>query len=202
VAALPRAGGFGEPDKELGEQFGIKRLCVQNFWGTEALHHLAITAYNLCVLLQRRLGQLAKYELNTLRWRLLGRAAVWSRAGGKPTLKLAVRGKANRNWWREMLGKLTAPPNGHAVGSLLAGTWKTAPFMPVQLNRSGLGLPRLDSQPRRQRFDHGYSPGRQHWLCLAAIPVHNDPRTKPRAIRVPSALRCSSLVQSCRRDSA
>lgn len=106
--------------KELGEQFGIKRLCVQNFWGTEALHHLAIAAYNLCVLLQRRLGQLEKCELNTLRWRLFGRAAVWSRAGGKPTLKLAVRGEAKRNWWREMLSKLTAPPNCHAVASLQA----------------------------------------------------------------------------------
>ena len=106
--------------KELGEQFGIKRLCVQNFWGTEALHHLAIAAYNLCVLLQRRLGQLEKCELNTLRWRLFSRAAVWSRAGGKPTLKLAVRGEANRNWWREMLSKLIAPPNCHAVGSLQA----------------------------------------------------------------------------------
>ena len=106
--------------KELGEQFGIKRLCVRSFWGTEALHHLAIAAYNLCVLLQRRLGQLEKCELNTLRWRLFGRAAVWSRAGGKPTLKLAVRGEANRNWWREMLTKLAAPPNCHAVGSLQA----------------------------------------------------------------------------------
>lgn len=106
--------------KELGEQFGIKRLCVQNFWGTEALHHLAIAAYNLCVLLQRRLGQLEKCELNTLRWRLFGRAAVWSRAGGKPTLKLAVRGEASRNWWRESLSKLTAPPNCHAVASLQA----------------------------------------------------------------------------------
>lgn len=106
--------------KELGEQFGIKRLCVQNFWGTEALHQLAIAAYNLCVLLQRRLGQLEKCELNTLRWRLFGRAAVWSRARGKPTLKLAVRGEANRNWWREMLSKLTAPPNCHAVASLQA----------------------------------------------------------------------------------
>jgi hypothetical protein len=38
--------------KELGDQFGIKRLCVENFWGTEAMHHLAIAAYNLCVLLQ------------------------------------------------------------------------------------------------------------------------------------------------------
>jgi hypothetical protein len=106
--------------KELGAQFGIRRLCVQNFWGTEALHHLAIAAYNLCVLLQRRLGQLEKCELNTLRWRLFGRAAVWSRAGGKPTLKLAVRGEANRNWWREILSKLTAPPNCHAVDSLQA----------------------------------------------------------------------------------
>lgn len=106
--------------KELGEQFGIKRLCVQNFWGTEALHHLAIAAYNLCVLLQRRLGQLEKCELNTLRWRLFNRAAVWSRARGKPTLKLAVEGQAHRNWWREMLAKLTAHPNCHAVASLQA----------------------------------------------------------------------------------
>jgi hypothetical protein len=106
--------------RELGGQFGIKRLCVDNFWGTEALHHLAIAAYNLCVLLQRRLGQLEKCELNTLRWRLFGRAAVWNRAGGKPTLKLAVHGAANRNWWREMLAKISALPNCHAVGSLQA----------------------------------------------------------------------------------
>ena len=51
---------------------------------------------------------------------LFSRAAVWSRAGGKPTLKLAVRGAANRNWWREMLEKLTALPNCHAVASLQA----------------------------------------------------------------------------------
>ena len=106
--------------KELGEQFGIKRLCVENFWGTEAMHHLAIAAYNLCVLLQRRLGQLEKCELNTLRSRLFSRAAVWSRARGKPTLKLAVAGQPNRNWWREILAKLTAIPNCHAVGSLQA----------------------------------------------------------------------------------
>lgn len=106
--------------KELGEQFGIKRLCVENFWGTEAMHHLAIAAYNLCVLLQRRLGQLEKCELNTLRWRLFSRAAVWSRARGKPTLRLAVRGHKHRSWWREMLTKLTALPNCHAVASLQA----------------------------------------------------------------------------------
>ncbi len=106
--------------KELGQQFGIKRLCVENFWGTEAMHHLAIAAYNLCVLLQRRLGQLEKCELNTLRWRLFGRAAVWSRARGKPTLKLAVRGQAPRTWWHEILTKLTALPNCNAVASLQA----------------------------------------------------------------------------------
>lgn len=106
--------------KELGEQFGIKRLCVESFWGTEAMHHLAIAAYNLCVLLQRKLGQLEKCELNTLRWRLFSRAAVWSRAQGKPTLKLAVRGEENRAWWRQIPNKLRALPNCNAVGSLQA----------------------------------------------------------------------------------
>ena len=106
--------------KELGPQFGIKRLCVDNFWGTEAMHHLAIAAYNLWVLLQRRLGQLEKCELNTLRWRLFSRAAVWSRARGKPTLKLAVADPNFRSWWRDILAKLTAFPNCNAVGSLQA----------------------------------------------------------------------------------
>jgi len=106
--------------RELGAQFGIPRLCVHKFWGTEAMHQLAIAAYNLCVLLQRRLGQLEKCELNTLRWRLFGRAAVWSRTGGKPTLKLALREEAHRGWYREILGKLTALPNCNAVGNLQA----------------------------------------------------------------------------------
>jgi len=82
--------------KELGRQFGIKGLCCQSFWATEAAYHLAITGYNLCVLLQRRLGQLAKCELITLRWRLFTRAAVFSRAQGKATLKLAVHGRQTR----------------------------------------------------------------------------------------------------------
>jgi hypothetical protein len=30
--------------KELGQQFGLKRLCADNFWGTEAMHHWAIGA--------------------------------------------------------------------------------------------------------------------------------------------------------------
>ncbi len=87
--------------KELWPQLGIKRLCVENFWGTEAMHHLASAAYNLCVLLQRRLGQLEKCERNTRRGRWLGRAAAWSRARGKPTLQFAVPGQAQRTWWRK-----------------------------------------------------------------------------------------------------
>jgi DDE family transposase len=38
--------------RELGEQFGVKRLYCRSFWAMEALHQLAIAAYNLCVLLQ------------------------------------------------------------------------------------------------------------------------------------------------------
>jgi hypothetical protein len=106
--------------KELGDQFGIKRLTVKNFWGTEAMHQLAIAAYNLCVLLQRKLGQLEKCELNTLRWRLFSRAAVWSKKGGKPTLKLAVRGKDLQAWWLQILEKLTALPNCNSVESFQA----------------------------------------------------------------------------------
>jgi hypothetical protein len=106
--------------RELGQQFGIPRLCVHKFWGTEAMHHLVIAGYNLCVLLQRKLGQLEKCELNTLRWRLFTRAAVWSRSHGKPTLKLAVGDPEHRTWWRQILGKLTALPNCNAVGNLQA----------------------------------------------------------------------------------
>lgn len=106
--------------KELGRQFGIKGLCCQQFWATEAACHLAITAYNLCALLQRRLGQLGRCELVTLRWRLFTRAAVFSRAQGKATLKLAVEGRSARDWWLRLLEKLTALPNCHAIASLQA----------------------------------------------------------------------------------
>jgi hypothetical protein len=106
--------------KELGGQFGIKGLTCRGFWATEAVHHVAIAAYNLCVLLQRRLGQLQHCQLQTLRWRLFTRAAVWSRSRGKPTVRLAVQGQAQRTWWREILAKLTAPPNCNAVASLSA----------------------------------------------------------------------------------
>jgi DNA-directed RNA polymerase subunit N (RpoN/RPB10) len=92
--------------KELGSQFGIKGFCCQKFAATQAVCQLAIWAYNLCVLLQRELGLLEKVQLLTLRWRLFCRAGVWSRAQGKATLKLAVAGNDQRQWWIKLMEKL------------------------------------------------------------------------------------------------
>jgi len=95
--------------RELGSQFGVKGFCCQKFWATQAVCQLAIWAYNLCVLLQRELGLLEKVELQTLRWRLFCRAGVWSRAQGRSTLKLAVQGQAQRDWWLKIAEKLNNP---------------------------------------------------------------------------------------------
>ncbi len=92
--------------RELGSQFGVKGFCCKKFWATQAVCQFAIWAYNLCVLLQRELGLLEKVELQTLRWRWFCRAGVWSRAQGKPTLKLAVRGREQRHWWIKLIEKL------------------------------------------------------------------------------------------------
>jgi hypothetical protein len=94
--------------KELGRQFGVRGLCCQHFWATEAAHLLAILAHNLCVLLQRELGKLEKMELATLRMRLFLRAGVWSQAQGRPTLRLAVP-PVLRAWWIELIDKLRSP---------------------------------------------------------------------------------------------
>ena len=126
--------------RELGAQFGIKGLTARSFWATEALHPLAIAAYNLCVLLQRKLGQLEKCELNTLRWRLFGRAAVWSRATGQADLET---GRA----WRGG-ARLVAGNTGQTHSSAqLQFSWlapglntKTAHENQSQLNRSGSAL--------------------------------------------------------------
>jgi hypothetical protein len=107
--------------KELGSQFGLKGLCCRSFWATEAACHLAICAYNLCVGLQRRLGQPARAELTTLRWRLFACAAVFSYTGGKPTLKLAVATTKARCWWHTLLQRFAAvEPNCDAVAALSA----------------------------------------------------------------------------------
>ena len=98
--------------RELGSQFGIKGFCCQKFAATQAVCQLAIWAYNLCVLLQRELGLREKVQLLTLRWQLFCRAAVWSRAQNQPTLKLAITGQAQREWWQKLLEKLRSslPP--------------------------------------------------------------------------------------------
>lgn len=107
--------------KELGTQFGLKGLCCRSFWATEAACHLAICAYNLCVGLQRRLGQPTRAELTTLRWRLFACAAVFSHRGGKPTLKLAVATTKGRRWWHTLLQHFAAiEPNCDAVAALSA----------------------------------------------------------------------------------
>lgn len=106
--------------KELGTQFGLKGLCCRSFWATEAACHLAICAYNLCVALQRRLGQPQRAELTTLRWRLFSCAAVFSRTAGKPTLKLAVATEKHRAWWRVLLRQLARADDCDAVAALAA----------------------------------------------------------------------------------
>jgi hypothetical protein len=103
--------------KEIGAEFGVRGFCCKKFWPTEAACHLAIAAYNLCVLLQRHLGVLTKMELPTLRWQLFTRAAVCSHSQGRATVRLAVP-KSNRSWWLQVLEKLqsTLPPlNCNAV---------------------------------------------------------------------------------------
>lgn len=97
--------------KELGAQYGLRHFCCRSFWGTEAACHLAILAYNLCVLFQRELGLHQKVELSTLRFRLFTRAAVFSYPAGRPTLKFAIP-IAQRQWWAEVLEKLRSelPP--------------------------------------------------------------------------------------------
>ncbi len=83
-------------------------MCCQRFWATEAACQLALVAYNLCVLLQRELGRLEKVELNTLRRQLFCRAAVWSRAQGRPNLRLAIPARW-RDWWMQLIDKLNSP---------------------------------------------------------------------------------------------
>ena len=124
VAVWRKYNGRGESEnriKELGAQFGVRGLCCRKFWATEAACQLAIFSYNLCVLLQRELGWLEKVQLQTLRWKLFCRAAVWSQAQGRATLKLAVP-KRWRPWWLKVVEKLNSllpPLNCDAVENFI-----------------------------------------------------------------------------------
>jgi len=50
--------GCEEVIKQLDADFGLPQLCLEKFWSTEAALSLAVLSYNLCVLFQRRLGEL------------------------------------------------------------------------------------------------------------------------------------------------
>lgn len=97
--------------KELTHQFGLKSFCCRNFWGTEAACCLVSLAYNLTVLFQRQLGLSKRVEARTLRWQIFHRAAIFSRAQGRSTLKFYLPNKW-RKWWLQLIEKLgsTLPP--------------------------------------------------------------------------------------------
>lgn len=124
--------------KELGEQFGIKRLHVQNFWDTEALPPLARAAHTPVHAVATAAGTVGE-----VRGEHAALAAL--RAGDRVepsrqqthAQKLAVRGEANRHWWRKMLSKLTAPATATPWPPAEPERGKLSPSMRAQLNRCG-----------------------------------------------------------------
>lgn len=77
-------------------------------------------SYNLCVLFQRHLGWLDRVTAATLRYRIFHTGGILSEAGGRTTIRLAVRTEGERAWWRRLLEKLQSPvPNCNSV----AATW-------------------------------------------------------------------------------
>ena len=65
----PRAGCEGVI-KQLDMDFALDKLCLKQFFATEAAMSLAVVAYNLCVLFQRHLGWMDRVTAATLRFRL------------------------------------------------------------------------------------------------------------------------------------
>ena len=111
----PRAG-CEEVIKQLDADFALPKLCLQNFWGTEAALSLAILSYNLTQLFQRHLGWLDRVTATTLRFRLFTTGGIISQTGGVTTIRLAVRDPDERAWWRRLLEKtLSLIPNCNSV---------------------------------------------------------------------------------------
>jgi hypothetical protein len=103
--------------KQLDMDFALDKLCLQKFFASEAALSLAVVAYNLCVLFQRRLGWLDRVTAATLRYRLFTTGGVISKSGGRTTIRLAVP-PAQRTWWRNLYEKiLSAFPNCHAISA-------------------------------------------------------------------------------------
>jgi hypothetical protein len=102
--------------KELRSGFGVRSLCCQKFFATEAALSLAVMAYNLAVLFQRHLGWLERINIATLRYRLFSCAGIISRGQGVVTIKLGVA-PPHWEWWRGIWDKILSPfPNCNAVG--------------------------------------------------------------------------------------
>jgi hypothetical protein len=106
--------------KQLDSDFGLDKLCLEKFFATEAALSLAIVAYNLCMLFQRRLGWLDRVTATTLRYRIFTTGGVISKSGGRTTIRLAVPPE-QRSWWRNLYEKiLSAFPNCHAISESAA----------------------------------------------------------------------------------
>jgi len=102
--------------KQLDADFALPKLCVKNFWGTEAALSLAILSYNLTQLFHRHLGWMDRVTANTLRFRLFTTGGIVSQTGGVRTIRLAVREPEERAWWRRLLEKtISLIPNCNAV---------------------------------------------------------------------------------------
>ena len=106
----PRAGCEGVI-KQLDADFALDKLCLKQFFATEAAMVLAVWAYNLCILFQRHLGWMDRVTAATLRFRLFTTGGIISRSGGRTTIRLAVPPE-ERDWWRTLFEKLLSPwPN-------------------------------------------------------------------------------------------
>lgn len=111
----PRAG-CEEVIKQLDADFALPKLCLKNFWSTEAALSLAVLGYNLTQLFQRHLGWMDRVTAATLRFRLFSTGGIISQSGGVRTIRLAVREPEERAWWRRLLEKtLSLMPNCNAV---------------------------------------------------------------------------------------
>jgi hypothetical protein len=103
--------------KQLDMDFSLDKLCLKKFFASEAAMSLAIVAYNLCVLFQRRLGWMDRVTAATLRFRLFTTGGIISNASGRTTIRLAVP-LEQRDWWRSLYQKLTSlMPNCNAIPS-------------------------------------------------------------------------------------
>ena len=95
--------------KELDASFALPQICLEEFYATEAAMSLAVLTYNLCILFQRHLGWAERVNAATLRFRLFSAGGIISLSGGYTTIRLAVRAGPLREWWIQLLEKITCP---------------------------------------------------------------------------------------------